>query len=131
MPALSVFVLGGSALATAGLAGSTMFTGLTADATPSTGANQDRLSVTCSRLPNRIERIERVQERLNADADTPGSFAYLQARIDKNRQAGHDDAVRLLEDRMAIRKDVAALLPDVLTHLKDAQQVCTDHGMGS
>ena len=68
-----------------------------------------------------------MQARFHADAGTKGSIAFLQARIDAATKAGQTDLVRVLTDRMAVRKDVDATLPDVLTHLKDAQAVCAQH----
>jgi len=85
----------------------------------------DELAQICSRIPNRIERVEKAQARLGADAATKGSIARVQARLERAEAEGHTDLARLLRDRLAIRKDVAAVLPDILVHLKDAQEVCT------
>jgi len=112
VPALAVSLLGG-----AGVASGT-------DAGAGDGV---RWEAACSRIPQRVERVEQVQHRIQGSAETKGSIAFLEARIERQRQAGHDDAVRLLENRLAVRKDVAAMLPDVLTRLHDAQQVCASH----
>lgn len=96
----------------------------------STGSHDglgQRLTVACGRVGKRIERVEKVQARLHAGADSPGSIARLQARIDKATTAGSTDLARLLTDRLAIRKDLDSTLPDVLTHLKDARTVCAAH----
>jgi hypothetical protein len=87
-----------------------------------------RLATACGRVGHRIERVEKVATRFHADAGTRGSIAYLQARIDAATKAGQTDLVRVLNDRMAVRKDIDATLPDILTHLKDAQSVCAAHG---
>jgi hypothetical protein len=131
MPALSALTLGGTTLAAAGLAGSALLASPATDPDPLPSTPRERLTATCSRLSDRIERVGRAQERLAGGTEVMGSVARLQARIDRARGAGHDDAVRLLEDRMAIRKDVAAMVPEVLTHLRDAQQVCSEHEAGS
>jgi hypothetical protein len=89
------------------------------------GDSGDELAQICSRIPNRIERVEKAQVRLGADAATTGSIARVQARLDRAQAEGHTDLARLLRDRLAIREDVAAVLPDILVHLKDAQQLCT------
>jgi hypothetical protein len=86
-----------------------------------------RLGHACSRLPGRITRLQKVQTRLHADAATKGSIAFLQARIDKATADGNTDLAKLLSDRMAVRKDIDAALPDVLTHLQDAQAICAAH----
>jgi hypothetical protein len=91
---------------------------------PSSGA---RLARACGRLPHRIARLEKLQTRFHAAAGTRGSIAFLQARIDTAKTAGHDDLARLLTDRLAVRKDIDSQLPDILAKLKDAQQVCAAH----
>lgn len=101
--------------------------GGSASAAPAADGDGVRWDAACSRIGQRIERVEQRRQRITGDASTKGSIAYLEARIERQRQAGHDDAVRLLENRLAVRKDVAALLPDVLTRLHDAQQVCSEH----
>jgi hypothetical protein len=95
------------------------------------GALGPRLTSACGRVGHRIERVEKVAARFHADAATKGSIAYLQARIDAATKAGQTDLARVLNDRMAVRKDVDATLPDVLAHLKDAQSVCAAHGAGA
>jgi hypothetical protein len=89
------------------------------------------LNAACTRVAARIDRVEKVQQRFHADANTKGSIAYLQARIDTATADGNAELVRLLTDRMAVRKDIDAMLPDVLTHLKDAQAVCQAHPAAS
>src|SRR5207253_5327367 len=74
----------------------------------------ERLGRACSRLPHRIERLEKVQTRFHADARTKGSIAFLSARIERARTAGKDDVVRVLSDRLAVRKDLDGQLPDML-----------------
>ena len=81
----------------------------------------------CNRLPARLARVQKLQARLDGDASTKGSIAALQARIDAATAAGKRDAVRLLTDELAIRKDVAGILPDRVAKLQDAQAVCAQH----
>jgi len=104
---------------------------LAADGTPSPTAGKARLVAACSRIPHRIERLERVQTRFHADASTRGSIAFLSARIDKAKAAGQNDLAQLLSDRLAVRKDIDSQLPDVLAKLHDAQQVCETHQASS
>src|SRR5690349_15210906 len=80
----------------------------------------EQLTKACARIPHRIERLERVQTRFHADAQTKGSIAFLQARIDRAKAAGHDDLVRVLSDRMTVRKSIDSQLPTVLSALRDA-----------
>jgi hypothetical protein len=101
-----------------------------ADTTPNSSAPSvsstatPRLAQSCGRIPRRIQRLERVQARFHADANTKGSIAFLSARIDKARADGKADLARLLSDRLAVRKDIDSQLPDILARLQDAQQVC-------
>jgi hypothetical protein len=103
-------------------------TGGAATATAGSTDAGTRLAHACDRLPHRIERLEKVRTRFHADAGTRGSIAFLEARISKADAGGHADLTRLLRDRLAVRKDIDSQLPDVLANLKDAQQVCQQHG---
>ena len=117
------------ALAVGSLAGASM-----ASASPAAaddGQWGPRLTRACSRIPARIERVERLQTRFHADVRTKGSILFLQARIDKANAEGHADVAKLLSDRMAVRKDIDGSLGDVLTRLKDAQSVCRSHPAGA
>jgi hypothetical protein len=91
----------------------------------------ERLDEACRRIPIRLERVRAAQHRLAAGATTRGSIAYLEARIARAEAAGQDDAARLLGNRLATRRDLAAALPDVLVRLEDSQQVCTDRAATS
>ncbi len=93
-----------------------------ADADPVSGP---RLSEVCRRVPVWIERVAARQDRLHSDAQTPGSIAFLQARIERAESSGQADTARLLGNRLATRRDVAELLPDVLARLQDSEAVCT------
>lgn len=86
-----------------------------------------RLEEVCRRVPVRIEGVKAAQDRLAAGARTPGSIAFLQARIDRAEAAGQADTARLLGNRLAVRRDIGALLPDVLLRLQDSQEVCDAH----
>ena len=98
-----------------------------ADSTPAPGTGAPRLARACERVPHRIDRLEKLQTRFHAEASVKGSVAFLSARIDKARAEGRTDLVRLLTDRLAVRKDIDATLPDILAKLHDAQSVCASH----
>lgn len=83
-----------------------------------------RLEEVCRRVPVRIAQVEAAQDRLGASARTPGSIAFLQARIDRAEAAGQSDTARLLGNRLAVRRDIEALLPDVLLRLQDSWELC-------
>ena len=99
----------------------------TSGATGTTADPEHRLDRACDRIPHRLTRLQRVQTRFHAGADTRGSIAFLEARIAKAKADGHADLERLLTDRLAVRKDIDSQLPDILAKLGDAQQVCADH----
>ena len=82
----------------------------------------------CARVPVALARVQKVQTRFAADASTKGSIAYLEARIAKAQADGKTDVVRLLTDRLTMRKDLAGILPDRLKQLQDSQEVCAAHG---
>jgi hypothetical protein len=82
----------------------------------------------CVRVPVALARVQKVQTRFAADVNTKGSIAYLEARIAKAQSEGKTDVVRLLDDRLVMRKDLAGILANRLEQLQDAQQVCAAHG---
>jgi hypothetical protein len=90
-----------------------------------------RIDEACRQIPIRLARVKAAQDRLAAGATTRGSIAFLEARIARAEAAGQDDAARLLGNRLATRRDLAAALPDVLVRLEDSQQVCTDRAATS
>jgi hypothetical protein len=94
------------------------------DSTPSPTAGAGVMEKACARIPVRIERVEKVQARLAGDAETKGSIARAQMRMEKARAEGREDAAKIFENRVAIRKDIAAALPDILVHLKSSAEVC-------
>jgi hypothetical protein len=71
------------------------------------------------RIPAILSRIDRVTTRMNADANTRGSTAWLKARHDKAQAAGHTDVADRIQKRIDGR-------PDKLTKLADANKRATD-----
>jgi hypothetical protein len=114
-------------LAVVPLVGVGLTSAAAAETAPPSASPGPQLTRACGKIPHRIERLERVQTRLHADARTKGSIAFLQARIDRAKAAGHEDLARVLGDRMTVRKSVDDRLPTVLTALRDAQEVCAAH----
>jgi hypothetical protein len=94
---------------------------------PGTSAPQGAITLTpeqatfvCTRrIPAILTRIDRVTTRIGADAATRGSTAWLTARRDKSRAAGHTDVADRLQKRIDAR-------PDKLTRLADAKKRVTD-----
>jgi hypothetical protein len=129
----------GLALAAALAAGGVAAPALAAtQETPAPTATQDqaraellkqRLSLACARIPNLVTRTENLQTRLAADASTPGSIAWLEAKAAKAQAAGRDELAAALTARVAVRTELADLLPLRLEALDQAEQACTKAGL--
>ena len=75
--------------------------------------------VCTQRIPAILSRIDRVTTRVNADASTRGSTAWLTAREDTAKAAGHDDVADRIQKRIDAR-------PAKLDRLADAKKRVTD-----
>ncbi|WP_214408193.1 hypothetical protein [Pseudonocardia lacus] len=67
------------------------------------------------RIPRLLDRIARVQERIAADADRPGSTAALRERLQQARDAGRTEQAERLQQRLDRR-------PAAVERLADAQR---------
>jgi hypothetical protein len=108
----------GAAAVTAGLllAGSgTAF----ADASPTT--DHSTSAVCAHRLPAALARIDKVTARINGDAGTRGSTAWLTAKADQARQAGFGALADLLDARVASRPDRLVELAELRGDVQDVQ----------
>lgn len=65
------------------------------------------------RIPRLLERIDGVTARINGDADTPGSIAFVEARVADLRAEGKDDAATLLQQRADRRAGRVQLLAEL------------------
>jgi hypothetical protein len=122
-------VLADASLATAALADSTATDGT--DDTTGSKRHPDllvlRLQRACDRIPNLLTRSAKLATRLAGDADTRGSIAWLQARVDKAEAAGNTDRVAALKARLKVREDLQKILPGRVERLKQAQSgICVD-----
>lgn len=86
-----------------------------------------RLDRTCDRIPALLKRSQRLGERLGADASTRGSIAHLEALAAKAEAAGDTQRATKIRNRLAVRKDVQALLPARVERLEAARAgICVD-----
>ena len=69
-----------------------------------------------------------MQQRLAADAQTKGSLAFLQHRIDAAEQAGQDDLATVLGLRLQARQLRVEQLPKRLDLLEQAKATCDGAG---
>jgi hypothetical protein len=83
-----------------------------------------RMSKACARVPHLVERTQRLQLRLSADAATRGSLAWLEAQSAQAASNGHADRAQMLDSRLTFRRELAGILPDRLTWLRQAQAIC-------
>jgi len=99
-----------------------------ASSTAATGAQGDKAwPKLCARAGKGLTRAGAADARLHTGADTKGSLARLQARLDAATKAGDADRVRVLTDLMAIRQSHAATVTVKVEKLTDVQQVCKSH----
>jgi hypothetical protein len=113
----------------AGMAALTLGAG-SAHAQESTPADDARPRVerACARIPNLQTRVDNAIARINGDADTRGSLAWLDGRIQRANDNGRADLATALTNRRAVR--VAAL--DVLelrsANLVELAALCASKG---
>lgn len=82
----------------------------------------ERLELACARIPHLQLRTERLLERLPAGEDRRGSIAWLRARAERARAAGHEQLATLLDDRADLLDQKLDMLPaqqQWLTHAAD------------
>ncbi len=88
-----------------------------------------RLERACLRIPNLELRTTNLERRLDGDASTIGSLAWLQARIDQAKAANHPQLVTVLENRLAVRKATRKVLDARQTELEHLQKRCGELGV--
>ncbi len=94
-----------------------------ADTPPSPAPAPDHASsaVCTQHIPAVLARIDKVTARINGDASTRGSTAWLQAKADKARAAGYTALADLLTARVAnrpARLDELAKLKSEVQHVQ-------------
>ena len=93
--------------------------GTSAPQGPITLSPEQATYVCTQRIPAILTRVDRVTTRINADASTRGSTAWLTARHDKAQTAGRTDVAARIQKRIDER-------PGKLTRLADAKKRVTD-----
>jgi hypothetical protein len=86
---------------------------------PITLSPEQATFVCTKRIPAILTRVDRVTTRINADASTRGSTAWLQAREDKAKAAGRTEAADRIQKRIDGR-------PEKLDRLADAKKRATE-----
>lgn len=122
-----------AALSAAGLTAGLALTGTpaaSATTIPDDGVLQQRLERFCTRVPNLIERGEKLGPRLAGDAGTRGSLKWLQAKIDQAEREDLPGLARRLERRLERRTELSQKLPERLDALAEAKTECAAVGLG-
>jgi hypothetical protein len=77
--------------------------------------------VCTKRIPALLSRIDKLTARINGDASTRGSTAWLKAKADKARAAGHTAGADLLDARAAARAARLDRLAQLRTQIQGVQ----------
>lgn len=85
---------------------------------------QERLDLACARVPNLTARVGSVLARIQGDADTVGSIAWLESRAAEARANGRDGLAELIENRIAVRTERIDVLVIRLDNLAEAAAAC-------
>lgn len=97
-------------------------------------ASTDELPVryerACLRIPNLEIRTNNLITRLEGDASTRGSLAWLQAQIDDAKAKGRTQLATVLENRLRVRTQTVEVLKVRLERLAKLAERCREHGVG-
>ncbi|MGW2818470.1 hypothetical protein [Streptomyces sp. NPDC001415] len=107
-----------------------------ADSTPSQAATAkaptgDGAKGICKREPKTEKRIERALNRLGGGADTLGSVARLQQRVDNAKKEGHTAIATYLDHKLTYRKGLVTTLQQRQKDLKDVASWCASNNNGT
>lgn len=100
--------------------------GIAAAQTTSTEDLRPRVERACARVPNLQIRTDNLLARIQGDASTIGSLAWLDAEIAKAQGAGRTQLVTVLQNRRNVRSANIAVLQKRKTELVTLAQKCAD-----
>jgi hypothetical protein len=125
-----------TAVSAAGLAAGLALTGASAvnaapaDLTlPSGGILEQRVTKFCGQVPDLLSKVDKAQTRINGDADTKGSLAWLKAKQDQAAANHHPRVADRLGLRLKWRTERLARLPKVKSNLTKAKSECATLGL--
>ena len=101
----------------------------TTPTTPTTGALPARYERACLRIPNFQIRTNNLITRLNGDASTKGSLAWLQAQIDDAKAKSRTQLATVLQNRLAVRTQTLKVLQQRQQRLAKLLDKCRAHGV--
>ena len=84
-----------------------------------------KLAARCAKLPTALQKVQQHQTRLDADASTHGSIAWVQARVNRLQASGkHPQRLTIAEDLLNARTAEGQVVAARLKLLDDLQAVC-------
>jgi predicted nucleotidyltransferase len=83
----------------------------------------------CLRIPNLELRTQTLIDRINGDAVTRGSLAWLNARLAEAQAAGRTQLVTVLENRLTVRTRTLEILTQRQVRLAELRTRCIEHGV--
>jgi hypothetical protein len=125
-------ILIGAVAVTAGAAMVVPTSAFAAAATSSTSTAGDlpvRYERACLRIPNFQIRTNNLITRLNADASTKGSLAWLQAQINDAKAKNRTQLATVLQNRLAVRTQTLKVLQQRQDGLAKLLDKCRAHGV--
>lgn len=87
-------------------------------------ALEERIELICARVPEIEARVQIVIDRINGDADTVGSNAWLEAAAATAEESGRDALAEGLRSRIAIRTERLDVLEARLVRLAEISSRC-------
>ena len=95
----------------------------------STGDLPARYERACLRIPNLTIRTDNLTTRLQGDASTRGSLAWLQAQIDDATAKNRTQLATVLKNRLAVRTQTLVVLKQRHEKLAELADKCRAHGV--
>ncbi len=95
----------------------------------STGDLPARYERACLRIPNLTIRTDNLTTRLQGDASTRGSLAWLQAQIDDATAKNRTQLATVLQNRLAVRTQTLVVLKQRHDKLAELADKCRAHGV--
>ena len=100
----------------------------TPDPAPLTAEQQERVAerarLVCARVDAILQRARQILARIQGDAETVGSLAWLDVRIARATEAGREDVVVVLQNRRAARAAMIPVIERYIERLLQIQQRC-------
>jgi hypothetical protein len=94
--------------------------------TAETQGHRPRVERFCEDIPAHEERISERLARIQGDADTRGSIAWLEGKKAEAEEAGRENLATMIGHRIAIKGELIDVLELRLAALVDAEVFCEE-----